>query len=254
MKTACTVLCLGLSTLSCLASTPQAGEATPYVPGIRIIKAAQASQLHVEGQPFDFPFGNNQDGTKLVIDFLDEAKRAGARYVSDIRIVLVARRGGSVAACSTSLLPFSKKEKEIVPHVEPARVETRMVSRPVTQTVTEYTSECRMVSHPVSSTETSYQYQYDYYSKTSRSVPVTRYVTRYESRNECRMVPVTRTVTRYEHQLETRYIPPRLTYLQAHYTDFDLVEGVPVCAPADSKVLQERLPHRIRGIIYRERR
>jgi hypothetical protein len=61
---------------------------------------------------------------------------------------------------------------------------------------------------------------------------------------------VTRTVTRYEHQVETRFIPPSVTYLQAHFTDFDLVESVPRCTPTAAAAEAQRLPHRIAGTIY----
>jgi hypothetical protein len=226
------------------------GHATPHVPGIRIVKPEQALKLGLKGARFDLPFGDNQDGTKLVLDFLDEAKRAGARYVSDIRIVLVTWKGGGAIACETRLLPFVQKDAEIVPHQTPARVETRSVMKPVTRTVTEYQYRCHPVTRPVTRMETTYQYQYDYASKSSRSVPVTRMVTHYEHRSECRSEPVTRTVTRYEHQLETKYIPPSLTYLKAHYTDFDLIESRPVCTPTAASAARQRLPHRVTGTIY----
>jgi hypothetical protein len=224
------------------------GHATPYVPKIRIIEARQARERGLTGRPFELPFGDNQDGTKLVLDFLEEARRAGATHVSDIRIVLVTR-GAQARRCSTRLLPFAKRHDYKVPHVIPARTEQRSVLRPVTQTVTEYQQQCQMVSHPVSRMETSYQYQYDYASHSSRSVPVTRMVTSYEYRNECRSVPVTRTVTRYEHQLETRYIPAQLTYIAAHFTDFDLIESRPECEPTADPG-GAKLVHRISGLIY----
>ena len=239
-----------LPLLACVSarSAGPLGHAPPHVPKIRIIEGGQARERGLKGRTFELPFGDNQDGTKLVLDFLDEAHRAGATHVSDIRIVLVTR-GARPRRCSTRLLPFAKRHDYKVPHVIPGRTEQRSVMRPVTQTVTEYQQQCRMVSHPVTRTVTNYQYQYDYASRSSRSVPVTRTVTSYEYRNECHSVPVTRTVTRYEHQLETRYIPPQLTYIAAHFTDFDLIESRPECEPAadpgDVKLL-----HRITGLIY----
>ena len=235
------------------------GNATPHVPGIRIIKGSQAAQLDVRGAPFELRFGDKQDGTKLVLDFLDEAKRSGAKYVSDIRIELRSQRDGQPILCATELVPFAKQDKEVVPVMQPGRVETRMVPKMVTTTVTESSYQCQMTTVPVTRTETSYQYQYDYVSRSSRSVPVTRMVTSYESRQDCRMVPVTRTVTRYENQIETHYVPPSLTHLAAHYTDFDLMESPPRCRPSPSpssapSATPAPLPHRIVGLVYRERR
>jgi hypothetical protein len=224
------------------------GHETPHVPGIRIITRAQAAKRGLRARRFELRFGDNQDGTRLVLDYLDQAKRSGARYVSDIAIVIATTRGGRRVLCENRLVPFAKRHDYKVPHRVPARVEYRSVSKPVTRTVTEYQYRCHMVSKPVTRMETTYQYRYDYYSKTSRSVPVTRSVTRYEMQSECRSEPVTRTVTRYEHQLEAKYIPPRLEYLAAHYTDFNLLESRPVCRPA--KQAPAKLPHRITGLVY----
>jgi hypothetical protein len=228
------------------------GATTPHVPGIRIISRAQASTLGLRGRPREFRFGPNQDGTKLVLDFLDEAKRAGGLYVSDIRIILTTRRQGAPVSCETRLSPRSEiKQEALVPKVIPGRTETRHVLKPVTRMVTEHRYRCRSVSRPVTSYQTTYQSRYDYASKSYRSVPVTRPVTRYQHRNECRTVPVTRTVTRYEYQLETKYIPPRLTYLSANYTDFNLIETRPVCSRAGAaEGGGGRLPHRISGTVY----
>jgi hypothetical protein len=237
------------------AASGTVGHATPHVPGIRIIKGSQAAGLGVRGEPFELRFGDKQDGTKLVLDFLDQARRSGASHVSDIRIELRSRREGREILCTTELWPFAKQEKEVVPHQQPGRYEQRLVPKLVTTTVTESSYQCNTVTVPVTRTETSYQYHYDYVSKSSRSVPVTRTVTSYESRHECRMVPVTRTVTRYENQLETHYVPPSLTYLAAQYTEFDLMESPPRCRPAPEAgsggARPPALPHRIAGLVYR---
>jgi hypothetical protein len=226
------------------------------VPGIRIIKSSQAAQLGARGAEFELRFGDKQDGTKLVLDFLEEAKRSGAKYVSEIRIELRSLREGQPVLCATELVPFAKQEKEVVPVMQPGRTETRTVPKLVTTTVSESSYQCRTSSVPVTRMETSYQYQYDYASRSSRSVPVTRMVTSYESRQECHYLPVTRTVTRYENQIETHYVPPSLAHLAAHYTDFDLMESPPRCRPAppaSTQAAMPALPHRIVGLVYRER-
>lgn len=226
------------------------GHAAPHVGGIRIVEAAAAQRRGLRGERFDFPFGNNQDGTKLVIDYLEAARQKGARYVSDIRIVLAHR----AQRCATRLLPVVRKETYKVPKHIPGKTVQRRVQKPVTRTVTEQKYECRMVSRPVTRYETRYESRYDYYSKSYRSHPVSRSVTRYEYKNECQYKPVTRTVTRYEYQLETRYIPPRTVYLTGRYTDFDMVESRPICTAMAGPmgVGSSRMPHRITGIIYRD--
>lgn len=236
--------------LASCAHAPPPGHEPIHVPGIRIIRASQAGALKLRATLFELRFGPRQDGTKLVLDFLDNARQAGARFVSGIRIELVSERGGRRVACVTRLLPHSKRQHYKVPHQIPGRTETRHVLKPVTRTVTEYQYRCRMVSRPVTRYETRYESRYDYSSKSYRTTPVNRSVTRTEYKNECRSEPVTRTVTRYEYQMETKYIPPRLTYLSAHYTDFDLMESPPTCAPAPAMAAGRRQPHRIVGTIY----
>ncbi len=236
------------------------GNATPHVPGIRILRNSQAAKLGVAPAPFELRFGDKQDGTKLVLDFLDEAKRSGAKYVSDIRIELRSLRDGQPIVCATELVPFAKQEKEVVPVMQPGRTETRMVPKLVTATVTESSYQCHTTYVPVTRMETTDQYQYDYVSRSSRSVPVTRMVTSYQSRQDCRMVPVTRMVTRYENQIETHYVPPSLAQVAAQYTDFDLMESPPRCRPAPPPSSAPAAtppvgqpPHRIVGLVYRER-
>jgi hypothetical protein len=253
MTRAALVILLVLLPSACAHPSGPAGHATSHVPGIRIITATEAEQRGLTGRPFALRFGDNQDGTKLVLDYLEAAKKAGGRYVSDIQIRLLTPRGGERVRCVTRILPFAKRGSYTVQKQIPGRTETRSVMKPVTRMVTETQYQCRSVSKPVTRMETRYEYQYDYTTKSSRSVPVSRMVTRYEYRQECRHVPVTRMVTRYEHQLETRYIPPRLKYIAAHYTDFNLIEDTPRCEPARSSRREGGLPHQIWGMIYPQR-
>ncbi|MBW2736877.1 MAG: hypothetical protein JRH20_31220 [Deltaproteobacteria bacterium] len=246
-------LALVLSVSACrVRPSARLGHQAPHVSGIRIVEAKAAEQRGLHGERFDFPFGDNQDGTKLVIDYLAAARNKGASYVSDLRIVLAQ----PTRRCETRLLPLVHTQTYLVPKQIPARTVRKQVRRPVTRTVTEQKYECRSVSRPVTRYETRYESSYDYSSKSMRSRPVSRSVTRYESKSECRYRPVTRTVTRYEVQYETRYIPPRLVYLKGRYTDFDMVESRPICreVKASTATGRSRHPHRITGIIYRSKR
>jgi hypothetical protein len=84
-----------------------------------------------------------------------------------------------------------------------------------------------MASKPVTRTETYYEYKYDYVTKTSRSMPATRTVTRYELQNECRMAPVMKHETSYETKTETRYIPPSSHVTKTYSKDTVLIEVEP---------------------------
>lgn len=242
------------------------GHRTPYVKRVRIIELATARKLGLHGREQELRFGPKQDGTALVLDFLERAQRRGARYVSDIRIELAVPRGGQPALCATRLLPFARGMRVPVTHTTPGHIEQRMVPKLVTRTVNESVSDCKSESHPVTRYETRYEThyetrytsQYDYSCRCSRmvshSVPVSRSrtvpVTHYETRYVCRQRPVTRLVTRYEHQLVTRFIPPRTQIIAKHFTDFDLVQATPQCRPLDSGARGGARPHRIVGIVY----
>ena len=98
-----------------------------------------------------------------------------------------------------------------------------------------------LVSKPVMETETTYQSQYDSFSKSYRSVPQTRSVTRYRMQNECRSEPVTRTETHWEYTTQTRFIPPRTEML----VERRLTETEPVC-----HVAAEGAVSRVEGKTY----
>ena len=111
------------------------------------------------------------------------------------------------------------------------------------RTVTESQYRCKMVSKPVTRYETVYESSYDYYTKSYKSTPRSKSVTRYEYKNECSYEPVTRTVTRYEYQYESKYIPPSWDYISRTYANHQLVEREPVCAPSDGgSRFEVRLP------------
>ncbi|MCK5799078.1 MAG: hypothetical protein KAI47_17920 [Deltaproteobacteria bacterium] len=231
------------------------GHESPFVKGIRIVRAKTARHEGLVGHEEELRFGANQDGTRLILDFLERAHRRGGRYVSDIRIELAVSRGGKDLRCQTKLVPFARGMKVPVKVRTPGHTVTTMVMKPVTRTVTENHYECRSVMRPVNRMVTRYEYRYDYSTKSSRSVPVMRNETRYESRQECKTVTRTRMVTRYEYQYKTKYIPPKVSIIAKHFTDFDLLESKPVCqprikgAPPASGSLPPP-PHRIIAIVY----
>jgi hypothetical protein len=207
-----------------------AGYENSKVEGIKVLKSTQAASLaEYTPQGFEHSFAKGEDSTKAVIDFLANAKKAGADYVSDIKISIVTDK----ESCATLLVPEEEIKSNPVIKTTSGRTETSYVLKPVTRTVTENEYRCQMVQKPVQSSETYYDQQYDSYSKSSRSVPRTRYVTRYESQNDCRYTPVTKTATRYEYEWESHYIPPKTEYLSENYSEWKLLESEPTCVKHD---------------------
>jgi hypothetical protein len=202
-------------------------------------------------------FGDQPDGTKLLMELLARAKDKGAAYVSDVRFHFVTAKNGKPVECEIGIHPEDAPAPIAVPeHVERVNVmapvqrsvteqqyQCRPVSRPTTRYVTEMQNQCRSEMVPVTRYETTYTTQYDYSTKSSRTVSQSRPVTSYESRyschpqsvgrtvtdyrmeQDCHSEPVTRTVTRYEFQLQNHFVPPHLEYVQQRR----LKETEPVC-------------------------
>lgn len=238
------VLCASCSSSQQAYSYKQAGGAETRMAPVsaRVVAAREADASGLVPAMLSIPFGAEVDGTKLVQDFLAHADGRGAHLVADLAIYFQTTQDERAVECRTDIVPETVTETQ----TRPSRWEQVPVNRPVTRTVTEhehrcrsvtkyesrsrteYQQQCGSVSRPVTRTRTVYRSQYDYASKSTRSVPTTESYTAYESqyqcksvpvyrsrmepvtRNECRMEPVTRTVTRYEFQLESRFVPARL--------------------------------------------
>ncbi|WP_223643657.1 hypothetical protein [Corallococcus sp. EGB] len=196
-------------------------------------------------------FGARRDGTQLLLDFMKRAEAAGGRYVSDVRIVLASDQDGEPVECLTEIVPESSVEIARMLQSTPGRTEMRYHLVPVTKTVFESQYQCQFVMEPRTVSETYYERQYDSSSKTSRSVPRTRMVTRFENRQKCGYAPMTRTVTRFEYQFRSEYIPPRLEMVARRYTRWSLKETLPVCAPSSRQPEDPpSMPHRVEGEVY----
>ena len=253
---------------------PRAPDQPP--PETLIVPAARAQKSGLPEARSFLAFGPDQDGTKLLADFLRKAQGRGARYASDIAFYFVTDRDGRKTECRIGIVP----EDEIQTIAVPGRTEGVSQMVPVARSVTEMQyrcrltskmvtgpemhmeNRCRMVSKPHTRTETTYTTQYDSFSKTTRSVPQTRMVTDYRMENECQMESVTkivtksqmvnecgmesvtRTVMRYEFQYQTRFIPPHF----ASITTKKLRETEPVCRALSEG--EESKGNRLEGALY----
>lgn len=195
---------VALSIAACIPE-PQ-GAKHPEVPNLTIVTAEQGARLGIEPVHASSTFEEGQDGTRVVVDFLQRATLRGARYVSDLRVVIISEQDGKPIACETRIAPVEERVNVMVP----GGFKSAPTLAPVSRMVTESQYRCRMVSEPVTRSETTYRTEYDYSRKTTRTVPKTRMVTRYEMRQKCGLEPVTRMVTRYEFQYRMQYAPPHL--------------------------------------------
>jgi hypothetical protein len=219
---------------------PRAAPHAPGAPDIQVITEEQAASRNLSGVALRIDFaGDDEDGTRMVSTWLDGARRRGSHLVGAITLYVVRPRAseGDVVECRTVFYP----KDAVVPHTVPGGMHMVSVSRPVLRSVTRYEQRCQLVSQPVMRSETTYQSQYDFSSKSYRSVPQTRMVTHYEMRNECHTAPVTRLETQWEYGFETQFTPPRTEFLVRK----ELRETEPACYVAPEGAIS-----RVEGTVY----
>lgn len=174
-------------------------------------------------------FGPDQDGTQLLVDFLEEARARGAVSASDVNLVFVTTRQGKPLECRFGVQP----EGDFARIPLPAGATLVPLGKPVTQEVTENERRCDAMTLPSQTMTTGSEYRCSYAavqgpfqrSYVCRVVPTTRLSTEKNARTACRYEPVTRTVTRYDFELASRFVPPQLEQVQ----EAKLVETQPVC-------------------------
>ncbi len=174
----------------------------------------------------DFP-GDDTDGKTVLSAWLAAARKQGSRRVGEIKVYIVRERDDDTVECRTTFY----SAKSVVPRTVPGGSHPVSVTRPVLRSVTRYEQRCHMVSKPVTHMETTYSYQYDAFSKSTRSVPQMHSVTTYQMENQCRSEPVTSMETHWEYATEWRFEPPRTEWLEQN----KLRETEPACWVVEGK-------------------
>ncbi|MCP3100432.1 hypothetical protein LZ198_16300 [Myxococcus sp. K15C18031901] len=64
-----------------------------------------ARQTGLKPWALSLPFGANQDGSELVLKFLEHAEVSGARFVTDLQVVFSTEEEGQPLECRTPLTP-----------------------------------------------------------------------------------------------------------------------------------------------------
>ncbi|QSQ15810.1 hypothetical protein [Myxococcus landrumensis] len=74
-------------------------------PAVSVAPADLAMKSGYTPWTISMPFGEAEDGSSLVLRFLDQAELSGARYVSDMQVVFMADDAGTELECRRSLVP-----------------------------------------------------------------------------------------------------------------------------------------------------
>ncbi|MCE9670248.1 hypothetical protein LY474_20835 [Myxococcus stipitatus] len=110
-----------LASLLLFASACAHGPAQGSESRVVVSSAELARQTGLKPWAISLPFGANEDGTDLVLKFLDRAETSGARFVTQLQVVFVTQEEGQSLECRTRLSPDG-----LPPEEKEARV--RMVS------------------------------------------------------------------------------------------------------------------------------
>ncbi|WP_338866519.1 hypothetical protein [Myxococcus stipitatus] len=76
-------------------------------PPLSVASADLAKTLGYTPWAISMPFGDAEDGSALVLRFLDQAEMSGARFVSDVQVVFMADDAGMELECRRRLMPRS---------------------------------------------------------------------------------------------------------------------------------------------------
>ncbi|NTX02341.1 hypothetical protein [Myxococcus sp. CA040A] len=191
---------------------------------------ALAQQSGFAPWAISMPFGHAQDGSTLVLRFLERAETSGARYVSNVQVVFMADDGGTELECRTHLMP----EGPVPPWKTLVRTAMaageyaplRVIRRPIPYTMT----QCR--EHWVSTTVTEATRSGP---SSARGAAVLMTTTSMTSRPEIRCEPVTATriLSRYAFEDAVDYVPPRIERLLESRPELKLLETEAECLPRD---------------------
>jgi hypothetical protein len=210
----------------------------PRAPDIRAITPEQAASAGLVGSSVTVPVMEDADGSRMMAAWLASVRRQGADRVGNVTLHVVRAGESGPVECRSTFYPKDVAVPVSVPASSHPVSVTRMVQRPVFHSE----QRCQMVSKPHSRMVTTYTMQYDFFSKSSRSVPQTQTVTEYRMENECHSEFVSRLETQWEYTTEWRYTPPRVDVVDR----IMLKESEPSCETATDP----NAVSRVEGTVY----
>jgi hypothetical protein len=186
-----------------------------------------------------------------VLGFLEKASAGGARYVSDVSIVLQVVHAGVPVECVSRIAidDGHRAPAPPPPAEEPAAEgEYSTTVRPwhpelVTAWVLDRDYVCKKVGHQVVVPTPQYQDPYD--AEVPRYIEPGQMPTRREGQivwtDDCHYEPARRQVTRYGHFVAARFAPVELPRIAAQYSEYKLVEEPPECHQIPAGKMQQRI-------------
>lgn len=217
------------------------------VPGVRITDGDFANQYsqRTERSASGFRFDRaGVNGTALVMRYLQNAERRGAKYVSELALAVQFTHDGVPMECTSRIVVENGRTTPAVERRVDDAVESNAdagymtIVRPwrpdtVASWVVDKDLVCERVSEQIVVWEPKYS------SRTSAEVP--RYIepgqmpmernAKIVWSNVCRSEPTRRYVHRYAHFVAARFTPPDWERIGKAYSDWRLTEAPPICHP-----------------------
>src|SRR5262245_5980146 len=231
-----------------------------HAPGVRIAPTQVARELSKSSKHLALPFTLEHagtSGTALVLGYLQSAEAVGAKYVSDLSIVMQVVRNDVPVECVSRIALDDGHPAPAPPPpsaADPGDAEYSTNVQPwhpelVTTWVTDRELVCKKVGHQVIVPVPKYQDPYDV--DVARFTPPEEMPSRREGQiewaDECHYEPKRHQVTRYDLFVVARFVPPELPQIAAQYSDWKLVEEPPQCHQLDAST---KLEQRIEGELY----
>lgn len=222
-------------TLLLLSAACAHGPATRFGSGVLIAPAELARQTGLEPWAISMPFGKDQDGTELVLKFMERAEASGARFVSDVQVVFMAEAEGQPLECRTRLVPegTARDAQRGLRTAETGTTSPALtwVQRPMSRP--EFTCMDQAGARVATGT-----YQ-DVGGRPGRvpsrgQGPVQRGGT-LNSVTLCGYHPVTRMLTRYAFEDAINYMPPQVSRIREVRPELRLEETDAECLPREPR-------------------
>lgn len=211
-------------------------------PGVLLAPAELVRGTGLKPWAISMPFTKSQDGTELVLKFLERAEASGALFVSDVQVVFAAEEEGQPLECRTRLVPAGTardNQKGLRTARADARPALKLVQRPVSS------MQLSCVGQQVARVQT------EYYTDNVRSPgPGTRARTQghpFSQVTQCSQRPVTWLLTRYAFEDAADYVPPAMARIQKVRPELRLEETDAECLPRASS---EPAVNRIEALAY----
>ncbi len=232
--------------------------------GLRIVHRSVAQARAAAGEKLSLPFGQGQNGTELLVAFLERAEAGGVAFVSDISIAWVFRWRGIPVECRAQVFLDGDPAapRAIAAATEPPAAGDGYTTevedfRPTTLAARVTDSELFCERHAVRAGKARGYREVGSWlgAESARFVDQPPGEEDWELHfvDECARRPVTHETRRYDYELKLGFVPVHWEYVAARFADRRLVEAPAVCYRLEEHDAAGAM-HRLTATIYRRAR